>query len=167
MRQKKFHYLRGYRGYVGCLFSLLMAFPLFSYANELFKFHQVSLGTIIEVTLIGENQEKAEKAALQAFHEIRRIEQLMSPKIETGDVFRINRSAGKEWVEISPETLYVIQKSRDISEISEGGFDITVGPLIELWRRAREKGYPPSDKDLKRSLDLVGYRDILIKQEGK
>ena len=125
------------------------------------------MGTIIEVVLIGENQEKAEKAALQAFHEIRRIEQLMSPKIETGDVFRINRSAGKEWVEISSETLHVIQKSRDISELSEGGFDITVGPLIELWRIAREKGYPPSDKDLKRSLDLVGYRNILINQGGK
>jgi len=125
------------------------------------------MGTIVEITLIGENQEKAEKAVLQAFHEIRRIEQLMSPKIETGDVFRINQSAGKEWVEVSPETLNVIKKSIDISELSEGGFDITVGPLIELWRRARGKGYPPSEKDLIRSLDLVGFRNVLINQGGK
>jgi hypothetical protein len=108
VREKNFNHLRGFRGYIGCL--LLIAFPHFSYSNELFKFHQVSMGTIIEVALIGENQEKAEKAALQAFHEIRRIEQLMSPKIETGDVFRINQSAGKEWVEISPETLHVVSQ---------------------------------------------------------
>jgi len=125
------------------------------------------MGTVVEIAFIGENQEKAEKAALQAFHEVRRIEQLMSPKIETGDVFRINQSAGKEWVEVSPETLHVVKKSIDISELSEGGFDITVGPLVELWRKAREKGYPPSEKDLKRSLDLVGFRNVLINQGGK
>ena len=125
------------------------------------------MGTVVEIALIGENQEKAEKAALQAFHEVRRIEQLMSPKIEVGDVFRINQSAGKEWVEVSPETLHVVKKSIEISELSEGGFDITVGPLIELWRRARGKGYPPSEKDLKRSLDLVGFRNVLINHGGK
>jgi len=125
------------------------------------------MGTVVEIALIGENQEKAEKAALQAFHEVRRIEQLMSPKIETGDVFRINQSAGKEWVEVSPETLHVVKKSIDISGLSEGGFDITVGPLIELWRRARGKGYPPAEKDLRRSLDLVGFQNVLISQGGK
>lgn len=125
------------------------------------------MGTIVEVALLGENQEKAERAALQAFHEIRRIEQLMSPKIETGDVFRINQSAGKEWVEVSPETLYVVKKSIDISVLSEGGFDITLGPLIELWRRARGKGSPPSEEEMKRSLDLVSFRNVLINQRGK
>jgi thiamine biosynthesis lipoprotein len=154
-------------GYAGFLFFLLIAFPYFSHSNELFKFHQVSMGTVVEISLIGENQEKAEKAVLQAFREIRRIEQLMSPKIEKGDVFRINQSAGKEWIEVSPETLHVVKKSIDISELSEGGFDITVGPLIELWRKARGKGYPPSEKDLKKSLGLVGFRKVLINQEGK
>lgn len=125
------------------------------------------MGTIIEVVLIGENQEKAERAALQAFHEFRRIEQLMSPKVETGDVFRINQSAGKEWVEVSPETFHVVKKSIALSGLSGGGFDITVGPLIELWRRARERGSLPSEKDLKRSLESVNFRNVLMSQGGK
>jgi len=125
------------------------------------------MGTIVEITLIGENREKTEKAAHQAFQEIKRVEQLMSPKTITGDIFRVNQSAGKEWVEVSTETLNVIKESKEISRLSEGGFDITVGPLIELWRRAREKGILPSEEDLKRILDLVDYRNVLIDREGK
>ncbi len=167
MRSKKFNHRIEFRKYAGPLFFFLITFPYLSYSHELFKFRQISMGTVVEIALIGENQEKAEKAALKGFHEIRRIEQLMSPKIESGDVFRINQSAGNEWVEVSPETLHVIKKSIDISERSEGGFDITVGPLIELWQRARAKGYPPSEEDLKKSLDLVSFRNILIHQGGK
>lgn len=125
------------------------------------------MGTIVEILLIGEEQTKAEKTALQAFHEFRRIEQLMSPMIEGGDIFRINKSAGRRWVNVSSETLYVIKKSIEISERSNGGFDITVAPLVELWRKARAKGNPPSEEELKRSLELVGFKNILVSQDGK
>lgn len=125
------------------------------------------MGTVVEITLIAKDQKEAEKASLQAFQEIKRIEQLMSPWREGGDVFRINRSSGREWVKVSAETLYVIKKSIEVSEQSNGGFDITMGPLIELWRVSRERGYPPSEEELKRSLDLVAFRNILISPDGK
>jgi len=125
------------------------------------------MGTIVEIILIGDNQKKAEKSALQAFQEIRRIEQLMSPTIEKSEVFHINQSTGKKWVRVSPETFYVIKKSIEISNQSDGGFDITVGPLIKLWQKAREKEHPPSNEDLERSLDLVGFRNIMISPDGK
>jgi len=124
------------------------------------------MGTVVEITLIGQ-EEASEKASLQAFQEIKRIEQLMSPWIGSSDVSRINRLAGKEWVKVSPETIDVIKKAEEISELSEGGFDITVGPLTQLWRRAREKGIPPSAEDVKEKLDLVNFRDVSINREGK
>ena len=125
------------------------------------------MGTVVEITLLGDDEEGAKKAALQAFQEIKRIEQLMSPWINSSDVTRINRSAGEEWVKVSPETLRVIKKAKEISELSEGGFDITVGPLTQLWRIARERGIPPSTEELKRKLDLVNFRNLMIDQEGK
>jgi len=124
------------------------------------------MGTVIEITLIGEDEESAEKAALQAFQEIKRIEHLMSPWIESSDVSRINRSAGQECVKVSPETIEVIKKAKEISELSEGGFDITVGPLTQLWRMAREKGIPPSTKELKKNFDLVNFRYVMVNPEG-
>ena len=145
----------------------LTAYPCPSNASNLFKYHQVAMGTVIEITLIGDDEEAINKAALQAFQEIKRIETLMSPWLDSSDVTRINRSAGKERVKVSPETFEVIQKAQEISELSEGGFDITVGPLTELWRKAREKKIPPSIEEVKEKLGLVNFKNIETDQEGK
>jgi thiamine biosynthesis lipoprotein len=61
----------------------------------------------------------------------------------------------------------VIKKAQEISELSEGGFDITVGPLTELWRKAREKKIPPSIEEVKEKLGLVNFKNIEMDQEGK
>jgi thiamine biosynthesis lipoprotein len=124
------------------------------------------MGTVIEITLIGDHEEQASKAALQTFQEIKRIEQLMNPRVESGDVFRINQSSGKVRVKISNETLEVIKKAQEISELSEGGFDITVSPLIELWKKARENKTPPSAEEVKEKSDLVNFRNIEMDQKG-
>ena len=124
------------------------------------------MGTVTEITLIADDEEAANKAALRAFQEMKRIETLMSPWFDSSDVTRINRSAGKERVKVSPETFGVIQKAQEISELSEGGFDITVGPLTELWRKAREKKTPPSTEDVKEKLNLVYFKNMEYKDES-
>jgi thiamine biosynthesis lipoprotein len=146
---------------------ILILHPSPSQSSNLFKYHQVAMGTAIEITLIGNDEEAANKAALQAFQEIKRIEALMSPWLDSSDVTRINRSAGVEWVHVSQETAEVIKRAKEISELSEGGFDITVGPLTKVWRKAREKKIPPSAEEVKEKLDLVNFKNIKIDQEGK
>jgi thiamine biosynthesis lipoprotein len=122
---------------------------------------------MIEISLIGDDEEQANKAAFQAFQEIRRIEHLMSPWIESSDVTLINRSAGDDGVKASPEIVEVIKRAQEISKLSGGGFDITVGPLVQLWRKAREKGIPPDTKEVKKVQSLVDYRDLIISGSGK
>jgi thiamine biosynthesis lipoprotein len=154
--------------YILLFFSfILILHPPSSQSSNLFKYHQVAMGTVIEITLIADDEEAANKASLQAFQEIKRIETLMSPWLDSSDVTRINRSAGKERVKVSPETFEVIQKAQEISELSEGGFDITIGPLTELWRKAREKKIPPPVEDVKEKLGLVNFKNIEMDQEGK
>jgi len=154
--------------YILLFFSfILILHPPSSQSSNLFKYHQVAMGTVIEITLIADDEEAANKASLQAFQEIKRIETLMSPWLDSSDVTRINRSAGKERVKVSPETFEVIQKAQEISKLSEGGFDITIGPLTELWRKAREKKIPPSIEDVKEKLGLVNFKNIEMDQEGK
>jgi FAD:protein FMN transferase len=148
------------------LFTLLvLTCP--AHSSHVFKYHQVSMGTTVEISLMGSDEEEARKAAMVAFQEIKRIERLMGPKNESGDVFRINQSAGMEWVNVSPETLEVIHKAKEISTLSKGSFDITVAPLTQIWRRAREKGFPPSAEEVKSLFELVNFREILISPEGK
>jgi thiamine biosynthesis lipoprotein len=146
---------------------ILILGPTSSQSSNLFKYHQVAMGTAIEITLIGNDEEAADKEALQAFQEIKRIERLMSPWLDSSDVTRMNRSAGVEWIKVSSETEEVIKKAKEISELSEGGFDITIGPLAELWRKAREKKVPPSVEEVDEKLDLINFRNVEIDQEGK
>ena len=84
---------------------ILTATPPSAHSAHLYKYHQIAMGTVVEITLVGEDEEAVQKAVLQGFQEIKRIENLMSPWIESSDVARINRSAGKEWVKVSPETV--------------------------------------------------------------
>jgi thiamine biosynthesis lipoprotein len=154
--------------YILLFFSFIFILhPSSSQPSNLFKYHQVAMGTVIEITLVADNEESANKASLQAFQEMKRIETLMSPRLDSSDVTRINRSAGKEWVKVSPETMEVIKKAKEISELSEGGFDITVGPLTELWRKAREKKIPPSAEEVKEKLGLVNFKNMEMDRNGK
>lgn len=146
------------------LLFILYPFPVHS--STLFQYHQVAMGTSVEIVLVGGNEETAKKAGLQAFQEIKRIERLMSPWIEFSDVVHLNQSAGREWVKVSPETFEVIRKAQEIFELSEGGFDITIGPLTHLWRMAREKGVPPSTEEVKKVLDLVNFKNVLMDSKG-
>ena len=149
------------------LFFALLTLTRPALSSDMFKYHQVSMGTTVEITLIAGREEEARKAAMQAFQEIKRIEQLMSPKTTSGDVFRINQASGTEWVSVSPETMDVIGKAREISILSEGAFDITVAPLTQIWRTARERGVPPAAEEVMRVLELVNFREILTSPEGK
>jgi thiamine biosynthesis lipoprotein len=151
---------------VSPLFIFLLIFtlccPYASYSANFFKYQQVALGTVIEITLIGKDEELATKASMQAFQEMKRVEYLMSPWIESSDVSRINRSAGKEGVKVSSETIEVIERAQEVSKFSGGGFDITMGRLVQLWRKARERGTPPGAEEVKETLCFVNSRDITI-----
>lgn len=124
------------------------------------------MGTVIEIILQGDDEATASKAALQAFQEIKVTEQRMSPWVETSDVSRLNRSAGEEWVRVSPETLDVIRRSLEISRLSEGAFDMTVAPLARLWRKAGEQGVPPSPREIKKVLRLVNFKEVFFRPDG-
>ncbi len=153
-----------------CVIFCIIFLPTFSspsLSTNVYKYHQVAMGTFIEITLLSDDEEPARKASLQAFQEIKWIEQLMSPWIERSDVFRVNRSAGQQWVKVSPETLEVIKRAQKISTLSDGAFDMTIAPLVDLWRKAREKGIPPSSEEVRRLLPLVNFRDLLVHSEGK
>jgi len=151
-------------------FLSAFVFPVYStslFSSDLYKFHQVTMGTVVEITLMGESEELAQKAALQAFQEIKRIEHLMSPWIESSDVTRINRSAGNDGAKVSPETVEVIKGAQEVSKLSGGGFDITVGPLVQLWRKARERGMPPEMEEVNETLNLVNFRNLKTSYGGK
>ncbi len=91
---------------------------------------------------------------------------LMSTYIKTSDISRFNAYTGTDFFNVSPELVYVIKNANRTSELSGGAFDITVGPIVNLWGfgpETRNIDIPPADEIQKR-LTLVGYQKLSYRQ---
>ncbi len=122
----------------------------------------LAMGTTVSITVIEENVEKAKMAIRNAFDEIDRVEELMSDKKETSEIYALNHS-GTDWVNLSPEVLYVLKEAKKYSSLSGGCFDLTVKPLVDLWmEKVRERGEIPEPDELSKGLELVGWENLVI-----
>ncbi|MDO9465229.1 MAG: FAD:protein FMN transferase [bacterium] len=121
------------------------------------------MGTEVNIIVVGKSRTIIRSAAQAGFKEISRIEDIMSAYKPDSELCSLNK-AGEQ--EDSRELLYVINKARYTSELSNGAFDITCKPLIDLWHNAREINEFPDTQNILNTLSLVGYRNILIKNNN-
>ncbi len=135
-----------------CFF--LLASGLCGCQNQpLYKDIRLMMGTIVEVI------SPHKQASGIAFKEIKRIEDLLSFYKEDSEVSRLNKQGR---LEVSPDTLLVIKKAGKFWKATGGEFDITVGPLMELWG-FYDKGYRiPRDSRIQEKLDLIGFDKLII-----
>ncbi|WFR55533.1 FAD:protein FMN transferase [Anaerocolumna sp. AGMB13025] len=145
----------------GICILLMIALSACSNENKEVQKHAFKMDTIMNIKAYGP---KAEKAIDAAFLRIDEIEQMASASIETSDVSKINLAAGKDAVKVHPEVLEMIKTAVTYSDLSNGAFDITVGPLIKLWGIGTESERVPSDSEIKETLPLIGYKNISINE---
>jgi thiamine biosynthesis lipoprotein len=80
---------------------------------------------------------------------------------------RLCKKAGGPPVKVSRELFFILEKSREISERSGGAFDVTVGPVVRLWRRARKAKRLPDPEELAAARALVGYKMMVLDREHR
>ncbi len=120
------------------------------------------MGTLAHVIAVAPDSDMAKEAIDAAFEQLNGIEKLMSIHRADSEISRVNRGAAKEAVTLSKSTFEVLQRAVEFSRLSAGAFDVTVGPLIELWASAEVAGAVPSDGDLEKVRSLVGYEKLLL-----
>lgn len=114
--------------------------------------------TIISITLY----DKTDEALLdECFSLADHYEQLFSTTIPDSDVSRINAAAGRP-VTVSDDTLELIELGLYYCRLSEGRFDLTIGPLSSLWNFSNNPGIVPDAADIKAALANVDYHAIVI-----
>ena len=125
-----------------------------------------NLGTINEVTLYDVNKKTGEKILEECGSILMDIDNKMSNTIKSSDVSKINKNAGKAYTKVSKDTYYVIKKSIEFSNISNDTFDISVGPLIDLWSIGTDNAKVPNKEEIENVLPLVDYSKILLNDEN-
>lgn len=130
--------------------------------NTVIKEEIYALGTVIQIQIYDGDEDKAKKAIEESAKRIQEIENKMTVNQEKSEVIQINENSGKNFVQISPDTFYVIEKAKHYSDLTEGAFDLTIEPIVKLWGIGTEHARVPKQEEIDDLLDLVDYKDVIL-----
>jgi FAD:protein FMN transferase len=149
------------------VFLCLCASVANSYAQKTLRYEEsrVSMGCVYTIDSYGNDRARLREAAAAALDEVDRIDRLMSHYKKDSELSRVNREAAKAPVKVDPELFDFIAECLRYSRESEGAFDITVGPLMKAWGFFRGEGRMPSEAELARARNSVGYQHVILNQK--
>lgn len=124
--------------------------------------YRLVMGTFAHIIVVAPDQRTADKSIEAALRQLQNIETLMSYHRADSELAGVNRSAHKQPVKVSKDTFEVLQRAVEFSRLSDGAFDVTVGPLVDLWRRATETNTAPTDSELADTHARVGYEKLIL-----
>jgi FAD:protein FMN transferase len=124
------------------------------------------MGTTLRVRIAEHDAAAARAAADAAFAEVARLEDILSTWRPASATSLLNARSGAPPSAVPPELFELLATSRRFSDASAGSFDVTVGPLIALWRQAAESAALPPEHELERARAKVGWRAIVLEPAG-
>ena len=132
------------------------------------KIVQKLMGNRFEITVEAKTATETDFFLKKAVEEISRIEALLSTYQETSETNLINKNAGLKPVKVSDEVFSLIKRSKKISEITDGTFDITYGSIDQrFWNFDTEMTELPNEVLARKSIALIDYRNIILNTEEK
>lgn len=126
-----------------------------------------NLGTINEITLYDIKKKDGDRILKKCESILVDIDNKMSCQISSSEISKINDNAGESFVKVSDDTYSVIKESINFSNMSNDTFDISIGPIIDLWAIGTDNAKVPTQKEIDTNLTLVNYKDILVDDENK
>src|ERR1041385_5147445 len=127
-----------------------------------FEFQSSHMGTLFTITLYAPDKTVAHNAAQAAFQRVAALDEIMSDYQADSELMKLCDAPPGQPVRVSAELFDVKEQAQKFSALSDGAFDITVGPVVRLWRFARKKKVLPTQADLNQATALVGYRKLRL-----
>lgn len=119
------------------------------------------MGTTVTITVYNDDKKEAERVIELAFDEIKRIDRLLSNYKNDSEVSILNRNGFIE--SPSNDMIYNVKKSLRYSELSQGAFDITVQPILDLYKDSFEnKKRAPTEEEIEETLKFVNFENIVV-----
>lgn len=122
-----------------------------------------AMNTVIEQKWYGES---ADTVYTGMETKIREIESALSLHQSQSEIAAINENAGVQPVEVSQRTFDLLQRAKELSEQSDGAFDITIAPVVELWGITSDHPHVPTDEELAQAMALMGLEDLVMDEEA-
>ena len=135
-----------------------------------FEFESKHMGTVFRIVFYAADRPTAEAAAKAAFARVAEIDKALSdydPDSELMRLCRANDAAPGKPIAVGSDLFFVLRKAQGLSQRSEGAFDVTVGPLVRLWRLARRTQQLPDAKELADARLKVGYDKVFVHDDPR
>ncbi len=125
---------------------------------ELIRRDFTTMGTFLRIMV---RDAAAAEAVEEAYEEVERINHLFSNYRDDSLTSKINNNPG-ELVEVTPEFMKLLEQAKKYHDKSDGLFDITVGPLVDLWGFYRQEENIPEKDEIAHARELVGLHQLEI-----
>lgn len=125
---------------------------------------QMHMGTLVSITAVATDREAGYRAIQAGFDEIRRLERLLSTWSAASELSQVNAAAGRHPVSVSRETFDLVAQSIEMARLTDGGFNIAVGPAVEAWS-VTERQDIPTEEALERLKGLIDWTTIQLNQQ--
>lgn len=131
-----------------------------------FQSEYIAMGTTTVIVLYASDAATANRAFQAAFERLTFVDRTMSDYDSDSEVMRLCQAAPTAApVPVSRELCEVLAFAQDLSRRTDGAFDVTVGPLTRLWRRARRRAELPDAGQLQAARNAVGYQHLVVHAE--
>jgi len=125
------------------------------------------MGTQCRIVLYAVDEATAKQGSDAAFARIAELDRIMSDYKDDSELMQLCKQAGGPAVTVSDDLHRVLLASQQLAEKSGGAFDVTCGPLVRLWRRARRQRELPDEKRLAEARALVGWDKLIVHPQEK
>jgi len=126
------------------------------------KYSQIHMGVQVTITCYAEDREHGDAACRAAFARVAELDDVMSDYRPSSELRRLCARAGQGPVAISSDLFVVLNRAREVAELSGGAFDVTCGPIVRLWREARERRMVPSAEAIDEARGLTGFQMLVL-----
>jgi len=153
--------------FAACLIAMLFFSVRANKQFELDSGHQLVMGTFARAVVITRDSGTAKKCIDAALEEIHKVDDLMSDYKDDSEISEVNRDGFERAVHLSQSTYEVLQRSIKFSKLTEGAFDITVGPLVDLFHSAEKKQVAPTREQIARAKSKVGFEKLKLNDQNR
>lgn len=126
------------------------------------------MGVAWTITVYARDPESGEQAVAAGFAEAERLERILSDYNPESELSQLSAAAPtREPIRVSDDLWAVLDRADEIRGLTDGAFDITVGPLTTLWRQSRRSGYLPRQDKLVAARSAVDGAAVLLDREAR
>lgn len=133
----------------------------FVFAQKKFVFEEPKMGSPFTVSIYSDDSLSAATAALAAFRKADSLNAILSDYIDSSEINRLSATGGHgRYINVSGALFDILQRSMEAARLSDGAYDITIGPVVRLWRKARKTKVFPEKDSINKALLRTGYRYV-------